>query len=723
MAALPLSTLSIISISTAVAHSPQQWLREWRRRATASTNTSQAKLQYMAPSQSHAAGAIPAHIYQLSNSPLEELETNGQWMQRWWQLNPDYHYHLFAEDDCIQFIHLFGELQEIRAYNALRLGSQRADMCRMSLLLRLGGVYADTDVEPTVPLRLLLPPEATAVIIPSPSPQKFSNPGNGSAQTELAAILENTSNPEVNTDRFPIHWVYTLLPMAAGHPFAAEHLNSIIDAVLHQQQLLDRGPLAAACNSSRSCVLRISGPIAWTKSWLRVARRLCPSADGAAWPCLVSSHVLEFALATKLLTRNQAINRTSSAMAPHTVHHTCANKKAGGQKACANTHYRNMQSAVDAFAPPRGEALYWLHIGKCGSTFLASIMDVACPTSWRNATDSLPTGIFKQLQNMKQLSSQCSKEPPTALKAAARLDVEIRRRCSLSEYFTTDSDIGLPFAASGTRINPEWFQGRVWASMYGECSILGAPQARLASSPFDFSRVVMMVREPLSRLVSSYQFGMHDLTFNNHSLKQQLHSFGSLKERVVFFALHACGMQARSIAGAVLKTIGGRLLDPRAAMASLSGPETPAEWGCTAAGLARSLGFWRKLQHSGSAEVANWLANRKQELHRWQTVVTPRLTPRAIERLRAAAFVGITGDWERSICLFYQLYGGSGARKAGKAQLQKKRAQDSAEEHREAETVRGILEQERLAADPIDDAVYTTAQRLFEERAALHGCV
>ena len=146
--------------------------------------------------------------------------------------------------------------------------------------------------------------------------QKFSNPGNGSAQTELAAILENTSNPEVNTDRFPIHWVYTVLPMAAGHPFAAEHLNSIIDAVLPQQQLLDSGPLAAACNSSRSCVLRISGPIAWTKSWLRVARRLCPSADGAAWPCLVSSHVLEFALATKLLTRNQAINRTSSAMAP-----------------------------------------------------------------------------------------------------------------------------------------------------------------------------------------------------------------------------------------------------------------------------------------------------------------------------------------------------------------------------------------------------------------------
>ena len=179
-------------------------------------------------------------------------------------------------------------------------------MCRISLLLRLGGVYADTDVEPTVPLRLLLPPEATAVIIPSPSPQFFI-PG-GSAQTNWRQFWRTHRTREIPTG-FHTLGVHSL-PVAAGHPFVAEHLNSIIDAVLHQQ--LDRGPLAAACNSSGPASF-ISGPIAWTNSWLRAARGCAPQPTG-------QRGLARFVPCAGIRTRNQAshsnqaINRTSSAM-------------------------------------------------------------------------------------------------------------------------------------------------------------------------------------------------------------------------------------------------------------------------------------------------------------------------------------------------------------------------------------------------------------------------
>jgi len=48
-----------------------------------------------------------------------------------------------------------------------------------------------------------------------------------------------------------------------------------------------------------------------------------------------------------------------------------------------------------------------------------------------------------------------------------------------------------------------------------------------------------MVREPLSRLISSFMYAQHDLTFGNASLLQELSQLGPLPQRATFFALHA----------------------------------------------------------------------------------------------------------------------------------------------------------------------------------------
>ena len=123
---------------------------------------------------------IPPTIFQLSHTPQEQLRATGGLMRTWWEKNPEcasradleqttrtvrtatyatpprarrilslrrYAYHLFSERDCVSFVRTFGSADDARAYTALLKGEARADSCRAHLLLHLGGVYADVDLE------------------------------------------------------------------------------------------------------------------------------------------------------------------------------------------------------------------------------------------------------------------------------------------------------------------------------------------------------------------------------------------------------------------------------------------------------------------------------------------------------------------------------------------------------------------------------------------------
>ena len=306
---------SKLSVTRVSAHAPadgsnatHQWLIDWRVRVNGSR-------QYRAPSQPSWHGVIPAHIFQLSNLPDEELAANGMQMRKWWELNPDWHYHLFSERDCIEFVHRFGYDEERAVYASLKLGAQRADVCRVHLLRRIGGVYADADVEPRQPLHSMLPANASAVRIPLP---------DGAA------------------------WPFAFLAFAAAHPIMQTHAENVGRAIREQIQRL-RSHIGG-CNGVRSCVLAVTGPFAFDSSVNRTFWRLGCTHENLkhmhmAWPCRSSRD--EQMRGTFL-----AASRASDA-AP-LVHHSCSRASVAlspGHRPCAPGHYSFVRSAADVFCP------------------------------------------------------------------------------------------------------------------------------------------------------------------------------------------------------------------------------------------------------------------------------------------------------------------------------------------------------------------------------------
>ena len=281
-----------------------QWLLDWRVRVNGSH-------QYRAPSQLPWHSVIPPQIFQLSYRPDEELAANGVHMRRWWELNPDWHYHLFSESDCLDFVRLFGNPKERAAYACLKLGAQRADLCRVHLLLRVGGVYADADVEPRQSLRGLLPTNASAVRIP---------------------LLDGAA------------WPFTFLAFAAAHPIMRTHADSAAHAVLGQLQHLRSQ--TKGCSNEESCVLALTGPFAFATSISRTFQHhLCAPQNETgtrmAWPCR-SSHDEQM--------RGTFLARTPVRDATPLVHHHCRRYPAGvGERACDPKHYSSIRSAADAF--------------------------------------------------------------------------------------------------------------------------------------------------------------------------------------------------------------------------------------------------------------------------------------------------------------------------------------------------------------------------------------
>ena len=87
----------------------------------------------------------------------------------WRQLNPEYAHILLTDTEASDFVRATASAAERAAYAALVTGSQRSDLLRLLFLREFGGIYADCDTEPTLPLRVFVPESARCAWFQVPS--------------------------------------------------------------------------------------------------------------------------------------------------------------------------------------------------------------------------------------------------------------------------------------------------------------------------------------------------------------------------------------------------------------------------------------------------------------------------------------------------------------------------------------------------------------------------
>ena len=84
---------------------------------------------------------IPRIFHQIWVGPDPFPEEYGRYQQSWLDRHPGWELRFWTEDN------LPGGLRRPEAADRLRAPAERADILRLELLWRLGGVYADTDFE------------------------------------------------------------------------------------------------------------------------------------------------------------------------------------------------------------------------------------------------------------------------------------------------------------------------------------------------------------------------------------------------------------------------------------------------------------------------------------------------------------------------------------------------------------------------------------------------
>lgn len=139
--------------------------------------------------------SIPKTIY-LCYKTKEALPPKV--VERWSTLNPDYSIQVFGDKECAGFLEeTFGKTHR-DFFNSIPDGPIKADFWRLAIIYAKGGVYADADIEPLVPLSDILDPNATL--------------------TTCSTYKENTST-SINPH---------LIGAPPGHPLLLEAMNLLL---------------------------------------------------------------------------------------------------------------------------------------------------------------------------------------------------------------------------------------------------------------------------------------------------------------------------------------------------------------------------------------------------------------------------------------------------------------------------------------------------------------
>ena len=77
------------------------------------------------------APVLPRRIMQTGRTFAHALSVHEHWMRAWWIMNPDYEYTFFGDVHVSRFVRMHASPRELRAFQCLATGSQRADMFRV----------------------------------------------------------------------------------------------------------------------------------------------------------------------------------------------------------------------------------------------------------------------------------------------------------------------------------------------------------------------------------------------------------------------------------------------------------------------------------------------------------------------------------------------------------------------------------------------------------------
>ena len=184
---------------------------------------------------------IPRRIVQTGRSFSHAMATHATHMRAWWELNPEYRYRFFDDEQAARFVRQRGSADEQLAYRALITGAQKADVFRLLALKYDGGVYADVDSELRAPLSSVIPRGASAVV-----------------------------------GRF---WTSEFMAYEPQHPILVEAARRVASGVLQQLRWLQALALngtdhSQRCRSPHSCVLKVTGPPVYMDAAATLAERL-----------------------------------------------------------------------------------------------------------------------------------------------------------------------------------------------------------------------------------------------------------------------------------------------------------------------------------------------------------------------------------------------------------------------------------------------------------------
>lgn len=107
---------------------------------------------------------IPKTIYQswkTKDLPVKMSKIVGKVRQ----LNPEYQYVLYDDNDCREFLLKHFGQNYANAFDSLVPGAYKCDFWRYAMLYVHGGVYLDIDMEPLVPFREIIDPSNEFVSI------------------------------------------------------------------------------------------------------------------------------------------------------------------------------------------------------------------------------------------------------------------------------------------------------------------------------------------------------------------------------------------------------------------------------------------------------------------------------------------------------------------------------------------------------------------------------
>jgi mannosyltransferase OCH1-like enzyme len=72
---------------------------------------------------------------------------------RWLKLNPDYEYHLYDDNDCYNFLIKYYTKEHADFFKyKIKDGPIKSDFWRVCILYQFGGIYADIDIVPNLPI-------------------------------------------------------------------------------------------------------------------------------------------------------------------------------------------------------------------------------------------------------------------------------------------------------------------------------------------------------------------------------------------------------------------------------------------------------------------------------------------------------------------------------------------------------------------------------------------